>query len=348
MTSSLKNSKKALDNMNKNYNQLKVGAEGLLHENEDLKDKVKKKETDLLNSMDRANALEEELRNLGNKLSRTEDEHRRTQEQLRDVLPELENLRARLGDAKSALDKEHLRSADLENKCQQLEEELKFKMSLLEKELVEVRHQKEVEISKIDGKLHDEYEDRLQKALQELRDIYDRKMEENREDFEKRYEDRIRDLQSQLTRERGSTAGSAQELKESRARIEALISKVSDLEGANLALNQKIADMAQEMEDQRSNHRAQLAAKDDEIKRLLDELSNQMKEYQQLQEIKIALDMEIAVFRRLIESEEDRLDMNDSRDQGGLSHGSSNEAITVERKSESSFQRKVTVSQTQL
>ena len=33
--------------------------------------------------MDRANALEEELRNLGNKLSRTEDEHRRTQEQLR-------------------------------------------------------------------------------------------------------------------------------------------------------------------------------------------------------------------------------------------------------------------------
>jgi hypothetical protein len=74
----------------------------------------------------------------------------------------------------------------------------------------------------------------------------------------------------------------------------------------------------------------------------------QMKEYQHLQEIKIALDMEIAVFRRLIESEEDRLDMNDSRDRGGLSHGSSNEAITVERKSESSFQRKVTVSQTQL
>ena len=52
---------------------------------------------------------------------------------------------------------------------------------------------------------------------------------------------------------------------------------MSDLEGANLALNQKIADMAQEMEDQRSSHRAQLAAKDDEIKRLLDELTNQVR-----------------------------------------------------------------------
>ena len=46
-----------------------------------------------------------------------------------------------------------------------------------------------------------------------------------------------------------------QELKESRARIEALMSKVSDLEGANLALNQKIADMAQDMEDRKSAHR---------------------------------------------------------------------------------------------
>ena len=79
-----------------------------------------------------------------------------------------------------------------------------------------------------------------------------------------------------MTKERGGNAGSVQELKESRARIEALISKVSDLEGANLALNQKIADMAQEIEDQRSQHRAQLAAKDDEIQRLLDELGNQV------------------------------------------------------------------------
>ena len=48
-------------------------------------------------------------------------------------------------------------------------------------------------------------------------------------------------------------------------------------------------------------------AKDDEIKRLLDELNNQMNEYQTLMDTKVALDMEIAVFRRLLESEEDRL-----------------------------------------
>lgn len=67
-----------------------------------------------------------------------------------------------------------------------------------------------------------------------------------------------------------------------------------------------------------------MAAKDDEIKRLLDELANQLKEYQNLQDIKVALDMEIAIFRKLIESEEDRLGLggeDDDDDDDDLLHG---------------------------
>jgi len=132
-----------------------------------------------------------------------------------------------------------------------------------------------------------------------------------------------------------------------------LMSKVSDLEGANLALNQKIADLAQEMEDLKGIHRAQIAAKDDEIQRLLDELANQLKEYQDLQDIKIALDMEIAVFRRLIETEEDRLGLGDkSMDMSDSSTSASSRTpparVSVERTTESSYQRKITVNQTQL
>ena len=59
---------------------------------------------------------------------------------------------------------------------------------------LKVKHQKDVEISKIDGKLNEEYEDRLQKALHELRDIYDEKMRQNKDDFEKRYEDRVSEI----------------------------------------------------------------------------------------------------------------------------------------------------------
>ena len=277
--------KAALDSMNKQYNQLKVGAEGLLAENEDIKNKLKKKDADLGAAQGKIHDLEDEMRGLVHKLSRMESEKNQMSTQLNEVLPEVTLLREKLAEAKRALDEEQLKSADLDNTCARLEEDLKFKMQLLEKELQEVKQRKEIEITEMDGKLQEEYEDRLQKALEELREVYDSKMRQSREDFEKIYEDRVRDLQSQLSNSRGSNASTSQELKESKARITALISKVSDLEGANLALNQKIADMAQEMDDLKGIHRAQLAAKDDEIKRLLDDLSNQLKEYQNLQVI---------------------------------------------------------------
>lgn len=93
------------------------------------------------------------------------------------------------------------------------------------------------------------------------------------------------------------------------------MTRVTELESSNLTLNQKMSDLTQNLEDTNSAHRAQLAAKDNEIKRLLDELSRQLEEYQNLMDTKIGLDMEIAVFRRLLESEEDRLGI--SIDEGG-------------------------------
>ena len=345
--------KGALESLNKQYNQLKLGAEGLLQENEDIKGRLNKKDNDLNLANDRIKGLTDEMHNMANKLNRLESERDKLKEQVDESVPETKMLRDKLAEAKRSLDDEQLRSADLENTCARLEEDLKFKLQLLEKELSEVKQRKEVEITEMDGKLQEEYEDRLAKALEELREVYDTKMRQNREDFEKIYDDRVKDLQTQLSNSRGSNASTAQELKETRSRITALISKVSDLEGANLALNQKIADLAQEMDDMKGIHRAQVAAKDDEIKNLLEELAQKLKEYQNLQDIKIQLDMEIAVFRRLIESEEDRLGLNersmDMSDSSVSTHSRTPPVRTsVERTTESSYQKKITVSQTQL
>merc|ERR1712241_791857 len=344
--------KDALDGLSKQYNQLKVASEGLLNENEELKDTLRRKDADLEASSGLITGMQDELRDLSNQMGNLENERKKTQDKLDEVLPEVQKLQDKLAEAKKLLDDEVLKKADLENHCQRLDEELKFKIQLLEQQLTEVKTRKDVEITEIDGKLQEEYEDRLQKALNELRDVYDKQMAQNREDFGKLYETRVQELQTALSNERGKASSSTQALSESKARIEALMARVSELESANLTLNQKISDLAQNMEDQNSAHRAQLAAKDNEIQRLLDELSKQLEEYQNLMDTKIALDMEIAVFRRLLESEEDRLGISIGDEDGfdgDLARTSSPEIVrTVTTNSESNFQRKITVSQTQL
>ena len=65
-------------------------------------------------------------------------------------------------------------------------------------------------------------------------------------------------MQSALTNERGKASSSTQALGETKARIESLVQRVSELETANLTLNQKMSDMAQNMEDSNAAHRAQV------------------------------------------------------------------------------------------
>ena len=65
-------------------------------------------------------------------------------------------------------------------------------------------------------------------------------------------------MQSALSNERGKASSSTQALGETKARIESLVQRVSELETANLTLNQKMSDMAQNMEDSNAAHRAQV------------------------------------------------------------------------------------------
>ena len=56
----------------------------------------------------------------------------------------------------------------------------------------------------------------------------------------------------------------------------------------------------------------QMTEKDGKICELLDKISGQEQEFQSLQETKAALDTEIAVYRKLMETEEDRMGLSET------------------------------------
>ena len=74
------------------------------------------------------------------------------------------------------------------------------------------------------------------------------------------------ELQSNLANERGKSSSNTQELSEAKNRVQTLVSKVSELESANLKLNQKISDLAQTLEDKNSNHKSQVKEQKIEMK----------------------------------------------------------------------------------
>lgn len=63
---------------------------------------------------------------------------------------------------------------------------------VFQQQLTETRTRRQIEISEIDGQLAEQYEAKLQQALQDLRDQYESQMANNRAEIELLYENKIK------------------------------------------------------------------------------------------------------------------------------------------------------------
>lgn len=90
------------------------------------------------------------------------------------------------------------------------------------------------------------------------------------------------------------------------AKYHALNGQVGELESANAALSIRIKELEKLLEAERNRKLEQLALMEQELSKLRQEMADQLKDYHDLMDIKVALDTEISAYRKLLEFEESR------------------------------------------
>lgn len=258
---------------------------------------------------------EQKFHDLSAKYNAACSDRKKAQDELKDLEKEHDKLKKMLEALRKNLEEETLARVDLENNIQSLREELTFKDQVFQQELSETRSRRQVEISEIDGRLNEQYEAKLQQSLQELRDQYEGQMRANREEIEGLYENKIRSLQAQIARSNNASTAVHEELLLARSRADTLNSKIADLEAINAGLSARIRDLESILDSERAKFQRDAKLIEAELERLREEMRQQLLEYQDLMDIKVSLDLELAAYRKLLEGEETRLNITPTQSQ---------------------------------